>query len=386
MSHEWAERQRRTSRLIRALAGHVLKGDGPTTEQLYGFCKLTWITSSYDDEAASYIRSTKIPGIELVFGLNFEHLDLNSIGHELSQIVGHDITALVEAHTGFTNFYGAYRNSCADFLTENHDALSKIFRDAHELSNDSDGLEIVKVLQVLPGVPKPNTEGQQLHPENLITPVLFSLDERLRFPIINGNENVKRVLTRLGAVESPLTDQYTKMVTLIGSEFIDAAELDQAERTFPELEVKTETLPLKDESDVKAVAKSREVNQKRVHNQLTNLLREQLPSFKLLEGRDSSAMFDVMVENFDGNGSDLLIEAKSSIDAPLIRMAIGQLFDYWYRTKGPSKPDIAILTPSKPSEATIDLLNWLGIGSLWVANGKLRTDSERLALLCFPAE
>jgi len=39
-------------------------------------------------------------------------------------------------------------------------------------------------------------------------------------------------------------------------------------------------------------------------------------------------VFDVLVNDFDPKGADLLVEVKSSVEMAHVRMAVGQLFDY----------------------------------------------------------
>jgi hypothetical protein len=43
MSQEWADRHRRTRKLIRAVADKLFVGSKITPQQLYGFCRLTWV-------------------------------------------------------------------------------------------------------------------------------------------------------------------------------------------------------------------------------------------------------------------------------------------------------------------------------------------------------
>ena len=186
------------------------------------------------------------------------------------------------------------------------------------------------------------------------------------------------------------------MVSLIGKSGItDAADLDQAAGPdlvdFVDTPMRSATkrlleakptegaqLPLKDESDVKTVQRALTKVQKRLHNRLTNDLRTHLSDFTLMEGRAGHAMFDVMVKNYDGAGNDLLIEVKSSNEAGHTRMAIGQLFDYWFQTKGDTLRHVAVMLPASPNVKCRRLLEWLDIGALWFSNGQLKTSTDRL--------
>lgn len=85
----------------------------------------------------------------------------------------------------------------------------------------------------------------------------------------------------------------------------------------------------------------------------------------------------MLVKRFDGK-NDLLIEAKSSIEVSHIRMAIGQLFDYWYRLNGAAEAYLAVLTPERPDDTTLQILEWLGIGVLWLKADQLLTSTKWL--------
>ena len=88
-------------------------------------------------------------------------------------------------------------------------------------------------------------------------------------------------------------------------------------------------------------------------------------------------MFDVLVKKYDKK-HDLIIEAKSSLERPNIRMAIGQLHDYWFNLKGNDVPHIAILLPNKPDTDCISFLEWMDVGIMWFENTELCTSTERL--------
>lgn len=400
MSENWAERQRRTNRLTRAIARHVFRKNRITSEQLYGLCKLTWITGSYDTADAKYISSTKIPALGSALSRNYDGWSLSDVADDVSRILGTGKSReLVVTHTGFTHFYKPYCNSCRGWLDENRRQVESLFRRAFALASDRQGLEIIQAIQRLPRIPKANVSSHRMKPEYLLTPVIFSLDKRIRFPIINGNEGVRALLSAIGATSLPLDEQYKRMIQLYREgEIRDAADLDQIGSDLPDFiqvgdrrpskklleqkETSGNALPIKDENDITSLQKAKTVKHRQLHNVLTNAIRKALASFTLLEGRDSSALFDVLVKNYNNEGEDLLIEVKSSTQSAHVRMAIGQLFDYWFTTYGDCLPHIAILTPNRPCEATVEMLRWLKIGVLWIENGTLKTCSERLRSLC----
>ena len=64
------------------------------------------------------------------------------------------------------------------------------------------------------------------------------------------------------------------------------------------------------------------------------------------------------------------------------KMAIGQLFDYWFNEKGDVKKHIAILLPMEPPDESIRMLEWVGIGVLWFSGNKIKTNTEWLKCIC----
>jgi len=345
---------------------------------------------------ASYIYSTKIPALGQIFQKDYSQATLEEVAADVSSFLGTASKELVQSHTGFTNFYKAYRNSSEKWISQNYDLLLPLFKSAQELDTDSDGLKLIRKIEKLPKIPKANNENQRMHPEYLLTPVFFALDHRIRFPLINGNEGVRNLLSKLKVSNASLEKQYQSMIGLIGTGGIkDAADLDQVGRDLPDfmnifgklptkkiLEKKptdgVAELSLKDEADIESLQKARTVTLKRIHNKLTNRLKSCLADYTLLEGCDKSLMFDVLVKNYSGDATDLLIEVKSSIEVPHIRMAVGQLFDYWYSLMGNTKPYVAILLPDQPTDEIKKLLQWLGIGILWFSGESLNTCSDWL--------
>ncbi len=398
MSEQWAVRQRQTNKLVRAAAAYVLGTRAPSPDALYGLCKLTWITNSYMEEDAGYITSTKIPALEDVFGQRYEGMQLSDIAKKIASLTrSKKLTSLVTCHTGFTNFYRPYRNTAREWISEHHARLLPMFRAAYELSTDAQGLELTRKIATLPKIPKANHPESPMRPEYLLTPVFFALDRRLRYPLINGNQGVRKLLAKLKATNASLDEQYSRMISLYGSSGIaDAADLDQVGGDLPDLTplsgqrptkkllkkkpITGKNLPLKDEDDIRTLQNACVVVSRRRHNMMTNMLKEALSRFTLLEGSDKNALFDVLVKEYE-EGHDLLVEVKSSNELADIRMAIGQLYSYWHRVKGQSEPHLAILLPEVPSSEAALLLEWLGIGCLWFDDDGLQTSTEWLGAL-----
>jgi len=397
MSEDWAERQRQTNRLARRLYGHLLVRSEVTARQLYGLSKLAWITNSYKGDTAAYIDSTKIPALGDVLGADLSNNSLNQVANRIAEQLG-DATLidLVIDHSGFTNFYKAYRNSVFTWVEDNLSTLVQLYKAAYDSKSEKARLKIVEAITELPGIPKANHPEQLMKPEYFLTPAFFMLDPEIRFPLINGNKWVQNLLNALNVSDSGLVSQYRAMVALYGKGgIVDAADLDQVGKDLPDflttnqrkatkklLEKKsTEAdgeLPLKDEADVEAIKRAGTITQRRIHNQLTNKLRSLLTKFTLLEGKSDSCMFDTLVKQYDSDRNDLLIEVKSSIESPHVRMAVGQLFDYWFTLKGDEEPHLAVLLPKRPSKDVENFLKWVDVGLMWFENNRLCTEDKWL--------
>ena len=400
MSAKWAHRQRRTGKLMRVLAEHSLQKPLLSPQQVYGFCMLTWISQKDDSDRVAYIRSTKIPALGDILECDYSGMTLAEVAKDVAgKVEDPSVEGLVLSHTGFTNFYNAYRNSCKKWIADHITALDNIIRMAFKADSVNDGRDIVMAIIQLPALPRANMNSGPTKPENLLTPVAFALQKQMRFPLINGNDFVQRVLTKLGVANAPLDQQYQEMVKLIGKNGIqDAADLDQlhenlidmvttitqdaSARILQEYLVEGNPLPIKDEGDIEALQQTRTVTHRRRHNELTNALRKCLTANYLLEGISKEVMFDVLVKNYNGSKADLLIEAKSSAEPAHIRMAVGQLLHYRFSATRSTQWDLAILLPTRPDDTTVAFMTSLEIGVLWIEGGNLRTCSSHLQTLC----
>jgi hypothetical protein len=285
MSVDWAERQRHTNRLVRRLAGYLFDRGKTGTRQIYGLSKLAWITDSYEGDAAAYIKSTKIPALGDIFKIDFSEHTLDEVAKIVAGKLKDDsVRGLILAHSGFTNFYKAYRNSVLEWIDEHHTKIVPLFKSAYIAESDTDRLRIVNGIAKLPGIPKANHPDQQMKPEYFLSPAFFMLDREIKFPLINGNKGVQNLLNVLKVADRALPSQYRAMVSLYGKGGIkDAADLDQVGLDLPDflttdtkkatkklLEKKNESgernLPLKDETDVETIKKAGSIIQRRMHN------------------------------------------------------------------------------------------------------------------------
>lgn len=402
MSVNWAERERDTNRLVRTVAKYLFEHDQVAPENLYGLGKLTWITNSYEGDNPAYIASTKIPALGEALGIDFGNRSLPEVARLCSQTMNSPgVEQLVLRHTGFTNFYKAYRNSVRGWVDDNFEHLVELYGRSYRASGPEDRRQLIDRLAGMQGIPKANHPEQLMRSEYYVTPILFSLDPDVRFPLINGNEWVQNVLAALDVTGSSLADQFLAMTAMIGHSGIqDAADLDQVGRAMGKRtidfvhthtkpptkallgkkETRSEkTLPLKDEADIQIIQKAGSRTQRRIHNELTNALQGALGDYTLVEGAGAECMFDVLVKNYDGRGNDLLIEAKSSTESANIRMAVGQLYHYWFGLGNDvDEAHIAVLIPEKPSDDVIRFLRQMNIGSFWFQNGQLVTNDDWL--------
>ena len=392
MDSSWAERQRRTNKLARLLAGKVLHRPSVSPAQLLGLAKLAWITRSYEGKNAAYIRSTKIPALADILDTDYAGYGLADVATDIEfQLNNESARNLVAAHTGFTNFYNPYRNSVALWVDVNFSVLLPLFQQVFDANTDDARLRVVREMEILDSIPNANREHGQMRAEYFLTPAFFILDPEIRFPIINGEPNVQALLRDMGVSNASLQNQYLSMVRLIGVGGIrDAADLDQVDRTARKQilaekdTVEGTDLSLKDEGDIASLQEARTKRSKRLHNQMTNHLREVLSDYTLREGcgnEGNGAMYDVLVKNYDRSGNDLMIEVKSSSDPAHVRMAVGQLYDYWFNVKGDVEAHLAVLLPEKPATGLLGLLAWLDIGTMWLKDGRLDTEDEWLEQL-----
>ena len=401
MESRWAERLRRTNKLARLLAGKVLHQPSVSPAQLLGLAKLAWVTNSYKGRNAGYIRSTKIPALADILDTNYAEYDLADVASDIaSQLNDKSARKLVAAHTGFTNFYNAYRNSVAIWVEANFSVLLPLFRQVFAANTDDARLHVVRAIEKLDGIPKANREHEPMRAEYFLAPAFFILDPQIRFPIINGNRNVQDLLRAMNVSDDSLQNQYLSMVRLYGVGGIrDAADLDQVGGDLPDFIPSTDgttrkqilaekdtaegaDLSLKDEGDIESLQVARTKRSKRLHNQMTNQLRKALSDYYLLlEGCSNDARYDVLVKNYDSSGNDLMVEVKSSSEPAHVRMAVGQLYDYWFNQKGDVEEHLAVLLPEKPAAGVLDLLAWLNIGTMWLKDGCLDTEDEWLEQL-----
>jgi hypothetical protein len=404
VSKNWSEQERNTHRLVSACADYLMQHGKISGEQLHALCRLTWITKNQE----ASVWSTKLPALETILGNAVDAASPEQAAKTVSKVLGVK-RAWVSADTGFSNFYNAYRNSSLPWVKQHRAKIERLVRDARTLNTDAQARALVEIIEDMPGVPKPNPEDPTIHAEQLLTPLLFALDPRLRFPVINGRKPIKDLLRMRGVSKASLAIRFDTMVELIGTNgWKDAADVDSALNEDADVAVFAtlgqpatlvkvsqpltpkpiggKDLTVKDEADQTAISAERTDTKRRLHNKMTNRLLELFGSdYVCREGCAQDVLYDAMVvaygEDEDGNVDDLLIEVKSCSEEAHVRMAIGQLYAYGHRLRPKSKFTSAVLLPNEPGEHAKSLLEFLGFGCLWYADDQLsaiKTDTPWL--------
>jgi len=392
MSQTWKRRQRATRALVSSIADSLLSKGNVSSDQLYGLCKLTWITADFQGNDAGYIASTKLPALKHIFGDEIPRGDLSTAATIVAQQLGErNVAKLVRGHTGITNFRNAYRNTSHIWLEENRIIVIEIIRRARRLKSDAEGAKLAAMIDGLPGIARTIGDVKSLRKAaGLLTPVVFALDPRFRFPMINGNPGVRKLLKQAGVSGSGLIEQHDMMVAMLGRRGIkDAGDLDLYGQKLLEIQTGSSavltkkleqgsSLKVKDDRDVEVIAKARTIERKRLHNRMTNSFRDLYKeAYTLTEGNKGAAMYDVEVEAFNGKDR-LLIEAKSSTDEADVRMAIGQLFAYSYHLKRSDDDCQAVLLPQRPNQTIMGLIDSLEMGLMWFEDDSVVTETKWL--------
>ena len=391
MSNKWATQERNTNCLARAIAAYIFEHGKPTVRQIYGLAGLAWITNRRDGEVSVTYKVKKLGD---ALNEDFSSKSLDDVANEVSQKIGNQsVRKLVLNDTGFTNFYNAYRNSVEGWVKNNYSDLLQMCQDAMRAKSIDERITLMKKIEKLPKIAKPK-DKPSMPPENYLTPLFFMLDRDIKFPIINGREDVKELLKSIGVSDKNLAEQAKYMMKLYGKQGIrDAADIDCLGESIKSFVGKNKhiihkqkhgkIMPMKDENDIKVIRKAATKRQKQEHNKLTNKLREELVLYTLYEGKEQSCRYDVLVKGYHYRNDevDLLIEVKSSIEMPHVRLAVGQLYDYRFNLEKENKNQkykLAVLLPQRPADSVVEFLEWMKIGLLWFSDNKLCTETKWL--------
>ena len=393
------DRMQRTRELVRAAWSRLVDADRVNATTMEGLCRLTWVTVSQktpDGIGPEYWRTTKVPALVTIYGLDERRVaDLEEAASAIeSQEHDARLASLVRAPTGFANFYSAYRNRVLPWLEANEPAVTGILARAASSESDFVAREVLASVEALPPIWKaPGRDA--MAPVLALGPLLACLAPNARLPILNGASHVRALMRRLRVANNGLADQCDAFTGLLGitrmaafkeGPLVNAFELDVCGSHFgAELLAAVEPrpvqqaalasvptgadqdIPVKDEADVQGVAKGGAIQQRRIHNQMTNALRALAAQagLRVTESTDPAAKHDALVHNYDGRGRDLLVEVKSSTDRGVVRLAVGQLLDYRRSVERPAATDLLVLLPEAPDADTVEYLHAANVRCSW---------------------
>jgi len=389
---DWYKAERQTEALVKAVVAE--RGIGTLSgDDIWHLLQLTWITTTKDGVSNDHWKRLKIPALSFLFQTEVEISD--DLRETLKRMrLPRTVADSAAEKTGFVNTYPAYRNSLLGWCRQNVKQLRPILDSAARLtSNNQDRFDLMTEMAKLPRVSTPNSQKTMAASSHL-TPVVACLDPKRRFPILNGEKGVNLRLARLGLTDSSLEQQAKGFIGLIGQYGLnDAFAVD----TMTEAQIQRITsrakhraqlsqttahhtpLPVFDEDERKAIAKSESIIYRQRHNKMTNRLAELIGAHKITQGTSPDCRYDVLIHNYDGSGRDLLVEAKPDADKGSVRIAIGQLLDYRRFLPHQAGTDLAILTISPPSSGHLELLHDLQITALWFTDescGTLRGEGQ----------
>jgi hypothetical protein len=326
----------------------------------------------------------KIPALATLFKLKTDQLASDKLHLSLEKMnLPQPVMAAAGKETGFVHPYQAYWNSLRDWCVHNVETLRSILEEASSLgADDQDRLQLVERIAGLGRVPTPNKKRTKAA-YDFISPLVACVDQKIRFPMINGQKGVKQRLAMLGLANRSLREQANGIIGLIGliglrdAFAVDTMTDDEMKKLIKLRDLskprivtyfdgaKATPLPSFDDAERVAIQQSATITYRNRHNVMTNSLRKLFPAFTLEQGADPNCRYDVLIKNYDKSGRDLLIEAKPDHDKGSIRIAIGQLLDYRRFLPNQAATDLAILTISRPTDSHIELMLDLQITVLW---------------------
>ena len=195
------------------------------------------------------------------------------------------------------------------------------------------------------------------------------------------------MLTRLDLANRSLPEQVKGLLGLIGKNGItdcflldiladDAVAIAKKVAKAPLSKkklAKGSALPDFDIEERTAIQKSKTVYYRNRHNKMTAELKKICKGWELKRGTNPYCCYDVLVENYEGTGRNLLLEVKPYADKGSIRIAIGQLLDYRRFLPHQAGTDLAILTISPPERTYRELLLDLQISPVWFQDEHCKT-------------
>lgn len=375
---QWINDERQTARLIRLLWRHVSTADRKNSAFLTLLIRCSWVNGGQPEACRKWRNKHLAKWLGLAPDAQDGVIASALRGRlDLSQ---REANWLVRTPSGITAYYKAQRPAFLRQVVKHARTIRRAFA---LVSNSRQDVEqkIEQVGSLIFNLPKFRAPNKGLSSMmNGLAPALACLDPQCRFPIMNAR--TQRLLSVLGKdadVSGALS--LSRLIGQNGIEdsfyldvyaFTGGKKLKPARRGRAVHIHEPKTVGLKaEEAAVANYEKRRGVIRKR-HNALINAF------VRAVEWRHvpKESEYDLLIENWKP-GRWLLIEAKTETAGvggrSQLRQAIGQLFDYRWRSfrEKTKKVDIALLTPSKPDKDVLALLKKLGINALWFANEKL---------------
>lgn len=377
-------REQATAKLIQTCYREQCMGNRLTPEKLFALCQLTWFAKNW--------RKVKLLALWNLWdkGNNLPDLDkptdlvLYDFPQEVIQYANED--------TGFVNYYRPFRQPSREWVQQNFPSLAPLIHRVATLTNDDEIIEVAKCMESLPKISQ-WTRKAEMSSSSLLTPLFACLDPRQRFPVANKAKHVTGLHRKLGITLFALPDKIDTLIQLIGQYGIsNALMLDVVSNQLlgmklegspsPEFhKEKEKDLTTKDTDDVDVIIHARSIKAKRLHNKMTNQLKKLCESAKLkIKEGDKLYPYDALIVDYDGHGKDILVEAKSSVNRPELRLAVGQLFDYRRGLKRRAATDLAVLLPDKPDQDSMTFLDDVGVNILWFTDKQLTSIDGKLKL------
>jgi hypothetical protein len=378
---DWYETELNTANLVQTIISEKQVA-ALSEHDIWNLIRLTWITRS--DE---HWQILKAPALAQLW--NRQTPRTHDLGEAIAAMsLPGGVAHAAMRSTGFVNFRNQWRNSSRNWCKSNRRTLIGIIADAVGLQpNDLHRIRLASKIDNLPPVPPPpGTAGGHAAPFILLTPLIACLDPHRRFPVINGREAVRDLLGGLDLRSRSFSEQVAGMVGLVGKFGIEdsfvldvvAGDIVDVVKKVPRLTPAPSQLPGKvevgDGSDLpdfdveerKALQKSQTIQYRNRHNEMTNGLKRLCSGWrKLKRETNPDCCYDVLIEDYNLTGRDLLIEAKPDPDRGSLRVAIGQLFDYSRFLPHKAGTDLAVLTISQPLKSYRQLLLDLQISPIW---------------------
>lgn len=375
---KWIDDEHVTAKIIQLLWRHASKADRGNPEFLKVLIRSSWVNHGSDEAC----RSLRNRHLAQWLGLSATATD-EELVVALSERLG--MTAryarwLVNTPSGITDYYKPYRPVFLNCVTKHARTIASAFRlvSGHEPDAEFKTERVARLIFDLPEFRTPNQGYASMM--NGLAPVLACLDPQRRFPIMNARtRKLLSVLRHKANVEGALS--LSRLIGHYGikdSYYLDVyastqgAKFKTAKRSKKVRVPDPKSVGLKSEEAAVANLAKRKVVIRKRHNALINKFLHAV-EWKLVPKQSE---YDLLIEDWKP-GRWLLIEAKTETEGvpgrTQIRQAIGQLFDYRWRSFHATKDkvDLALLTPTKPGRDILDLLAELGIEALWFDRDRL---------------